>query len=165
MLDFKIIDYKNSVEQDRQIEELLNKVYIEEGFTDILVAQKIFTILHLIEMGELILANSSEGELLGMIICACPGNLTKQIDSILEAEMRLLAVSPLARGMSIGKSLCLAFEKKALSLGCQQFVLSTQPMMNSAHRLYENLGYQRNVSRDWVSATNQFLVYEKSMEA
>lgn len=163
MLEFSIIDYSNTVEQDAQIENLLNKVYIEEGFTDKSVAQKIFVISNLIEMGELILANSSDGELLGMIVCAYPANLTKQISSKVEAEMRLLAVSPRARGMSIGKSLCLAFQKKALSLGCNKLVLSTQPKMKSAHRLYESLGYQRYDSRDWTSGTKQFLVYGKSV--
>jgi len=163
LLNFEVIDYCKTLGLDDQINDLLLDVYVKEGFTDKLVAEKNFVISNLIKWGELILATSADGELVGMIICACPANLTKQTNSSVEVEMRLLAVSPLARGFNIGRSLCLAFEKKALSLGHDKLVLSTQPKMKSAHRLYESLGYQRNESRDWVSGAKQFLVYEKSM--
>lgn len=44
-------------------------------------------------------------------------------------------------------------------------VLSTQPTMRDAHRLYERLGFSRQPHRDWQSSTSRrsMLVYSLAL--
>ncbi|MEU9334297.1 GNAT family N-acetyltransferase [Streptomyces sp. NPDC048290] len=64
-----------------------------------------------------------------------------------EAEIRMLAVSPTARGHGIGEALVRACIARAA--GATRIVLSTQSEMHAAHRLYERLGFVRTPHRDW----------------
>ncbi|MEM2160055.1 MAG: GNAT family N-acetyltransferase [Candidatus Nitrosotenuis sp.] len=82
-----------------------------------------------------------------------------------EAEIHLLAVDHKARCQGIASSLIAACEQRAISFGYSKMVLSTQQSMCGAHRLYEQLGYQRNPMRDWSRGNDKkFLVYEKTLE-
>ncbi|CAL9555143.1 GNAT family N-acetyltransferase [Streptomyces sp. enrichment culture] len=65
-----------------------------------------------------------------------------------ESEIRMLAVSPAARGRGVGQALVQACVDRAGAVG-HGVVLSTQPGMRSAHRLYERLGFVRVPERDW----------------
>jgi GNAT superfamily N-acetyltransferase len=98
-----------------------------------------------------------------MVICVFPTNPAKQIASMDEAEIQLLAVYPHARGQGIATAPIGACEQYALSGGYTRFVLFTQPTMKDAHRLYERLGYKRTPERDWTAANTgkTYLVYEK----
>ncbi|MEV7287383.1 GNAT family N-acetyltransferase [Streptomyces sp. NPDC093252] len=64
-----------------------------------------------------------------------------------EAEIRMLAVAPKARGHGIGEALVRACVTRAA--GAHRIVLSTQSEMHAAHRLYERLGFVRTPHRDW----------------
>lgn len=67
-----------------------------------------------------------------------------------EAEMRMLAVSPAARGRGAGEALVRACVARARATeGCTGMVLSTQPIMKAAHRIYERVGFVRAPERDW----------------
>ncbi|MHC0431684.1 GNAT family N-acetyltransferase [Streptomyces sp. O3] len=66
-----------------------------------------------------------------------------------EAEFRMLAVDPAARGRGVGEALVRACLARAEAAGCTGMVLSTQPSMRTAHRLYERLGFARTPDRDW----------------
>ncbi|WP_151771340.1 GNAT family N-acetyltransferase [Streptomyces abyssomicinicus] len=67
-----------------------------------------------------------------------------------EAEIRMLAVSGEARGRGAGEALVRHCADRARALdGCRRLVLSTQPGMRAAHRLYERLGFVRAPHRDW----------------
>ena len=113
--------------------------------------------------GEIILARSAEGKLLGMIIFVRPASPARQVANLDEAEIQLLAVYPEARGQGIASELILACEERAISFGYSKLVLSTQKTMKKAHQVYEKLGYQRNFARDWSKeGTNKiYFVYEK----
>lgn len=69
-----------------------------------------------------------------------------------EAEIRLLAVTPGARGRGVGKALVAECIRRAHHLGCQRLVLSTRPTMTSAQRLYMRAGFVRAPARDWSKA-------------
>ncbi|MYZ05945.1 GNAT family N-acetyltransferase [Streptomyces sp. SID2999] len=67
-----------------------------------------------------------------------------------EAEIRMLAVARAGRGQGAGEALVRTCAERARALaGCHSLVLSTQPTMRAAHRLYERLGFRRIPARDW----------------
>jgi len=67
-----------------------------------------------------------------------------------EAEIRMLAVDRAARGRGAGEALVRACVDRARATdGCTGIVLSTQPIMRAAHRIYERLGFVRDPERDW----------------
>ncbi|MBC2904867.1 GNAT family N-acetyltransferase [Streptomyces cupreus] len=67
-----------------------------------------------------------------------------------EAEIRMLAVAHEARGRGVGEALVRACIDRARAAGDRTgIVLSTQPLMQTAHRIYERLGFTRAPQRDW----------------
>lgn len=59
-----------------------------------------------------------------------------------EAELRLLAVAPEARGRGLGEALALAAQEEALTWGAPAIVLDTGTLNHTSQRLYERLGYE-----------------------
>lgn len=66
-----------------------------------------------------------------------------------EAAFRMLAVSPLARGRGIGRALVQACVDRVRSAGVRRIVISSEPSMLAAHRLYASMGFWRAPARDW----------------
>jgi len=67
-----------------------------------------------------------------------------------EAEIRMLAVDHAARGRGAGEALVRAcLDRARATEGCVRVILSSQPAMRGAHRLYERLGFVRTPERDW----------------
>lgn len=128
-------------------------------------AEKAFIPDELCRRGEITLAKSPARELLGMIVCVRPISPARQIAESDEAEIHLLAVSPQARGQGLPHISLRLCERRAASLGYLKVVLSTQPAMYAAHRVYEKLGYRRNPLRDWRrDGGKRYLVYEKLLQ-
>ena len=152
-------------DEDRAIRSLLIDVFAGEGYTDRLSAETMSTPDALRQRGDLLLAKSATGDLLGTVICARPTSTARQVAAPDEVELHLLAVHPIARGNGVAAALIAACEQRASSLGYSKMVLSTQPTMRAAHRVYERLGYQHNTSRDWSMAHTgrRYLVYEKRL--
>lgn len=68
-----------------------------------------------------------------------------------EAEFRTLAVAGTSRGQGVGEALVQACIARARAIeGCARLVISTQPSMASAGRLYRRLGFVRIPDRDWM---------------
>jgi ribosomal protein S18 acetylase RimI-like enzyme len=77
-----------------------------------------------------------------------------------EAEIRALAVAPGTQGQGIGRALLGAVLQRATRQGARALVLSTQPEMRAAHRLYEKAGFTRLPDRDWSPESGiELLVY------
>ena len=66
-----------------------------------------------------------------------------------EAVIRMLAVSPDARGSGAGTALVAACLTQAADDGCVLVRLSSQENMTTAHRLYERFGFVRTPALDW----------------
>jgi GNAT superfamily N-acetyltransferase len=64
-------------------------------------------------------------------------------------ELRLLAVSPSARGFGVGEALVAACVRRALEDGARAITLHTSASMHSAIRLYERLGFTREPELDF----------------
>ena len=163
-MDFQIVSYRNSSDEDQAIASLLIQSFIEEGYTDRATMAQLISPTEFRKRGKILLGRSisETGEILGMVILAQRPNLPRQVAKPNEAELQLLAVNPIARGQGLGSRLVKACEQNAAELGYQGMVLSTQPGMKAAHRVYERLNYRRNPMRDWARSNGRsFLVYEK----
>lgn len=64
-------------------------------------------------------------------------------------ELRLLAVSPAARGLGVGEALIAACADRARAHGADALTLHTSASMRAARRLYARLGFVRDPSLDF----------------
>jgi ribosomal protein S18 acetylase RimI-like enzyme len=86
--------------------------------------------------GELILADSQDGEALG---CAA----VRPLEGNAVCEMKRLYVRPAARGLGIGAALVAAIIESAQALGYAEMKLDTLPSMAGAFALYQRFGFMR----------------------
>ena len=89
------------------------------------------------------------GDLLGTVTYCRAGTPWAEVSRAGEAEFRMLAVAPAARGRGVGAALAAWCVQRARADGCTAVVLSTLPMMHAAHRLYGRMGFVRTPDRDW----------------
>ncbi|WNI29351.1 GNAT family N-acetyltransferase [Streptomyces sp. ITFR-6] len=102
------------------------------------------------EEAEVLVAADARGRVLGGVTYAPPGNRWADIAAPDEAEFRMLAVSREARGAGAGEALVRAcIDRARATAGVTGIVLSTQPAMRGAHRIYGRLGFVRTPERDW----------------
>jgi ribosomal protein S18 acetylase RimI-like enzyme len=107
---------------------------------------------------ELAVAVDEDGSLLGTVTFCRAGTPWAEVSAPGEAEFRMLAVAPTARGRGVGSTLTSWCLDRARAEGCKAIVLSTLPMMASAHRLYERLGFVRTPEIDWYPAPEVHLI-------
>ena len=96
----------------------------------------------------LVAVDEHETVLGGITFVAVPGAFANIAEPD-EAEFRTLAVAAAGRGRGVGAALVAHCIDRALVLGRARIVLSTQPTMHAAHRLYERFGFVRRPERDW----------------
>ncbi len=90
-----------------------------------------------------------EGGLLGTATFVAGCGPWHEIAGPDEAEFRMLAVDPEARGRGAGEALVEHMLALTAQLGRQRLVCSSASSMVMAHRLYERLGFARIPERDW----------------
>ena len=93
-------------------------------------------------------ADDSDG-LLGTVTYCAAGTPWAEVSGPGEAEVRMLAVAPEARGRGVGSRLTEWCVDRARRDGCHAVVLSSLGDMHAAHRLYERMGFVRTPDRDW----------------
>lgn len=108
---------------------------------------------------------AAEGDaVLGSVTYVAGGTTMAQRASADEAELRMLGVDPSARGRGIGEALVRACIERAQAAGLRRVVLSTQPEMRVAHRVYERLGFVRREDLDWTPEPDVCLIgYELTL--
>jgi GNAT superfamily N-acetyltransferase len=89
------------------------------------------------------------GEPAGTVTYCPHGSAWAQVTRPGEAEFRMLAVVPAARGLGLGEALVRHCVDRAREDGCHTLRLSTEPMMHAAHRIYRRLGFVRTPGHDW----------------
>ncbi|MCW8381455.1 GNAT family N-acetyltransferase [Streptomyces justiciae] len=97
---------------------------------------------------EVLVATQGDELLGGVTYVPSPGPMT-DLARTGEAEIRMLAVGRPARGRGAGEALVRACIDRARNAERTGIVLSTQPSMHGAHRIYERLGFRRAPERDW----------------
>jgi ribosomal protein S18 acetylase RimI-like enzyme len=98
---------------------------------------------------ELLVARLPDRRVLGSVALVLSGDFGEVTESDDEAAFRMLVVDPAERGRGIGERLVRSCLDRARAAGKRRMVLSTDPRMTAAHRLYERLGFTRLASRDW----------------
>lgn len=142
------------------VERLTVEVYVSEGYTAPERTASLLDTGTRVATTLLLVAETSGGQLCGAVSYIGEGGPLRQIAGEDEGEFRLLAVHPSARGQGAGEALVRACIDAATAGGKRALVLSTQPSMRAAHRLYERLGFVRAPARDWQRPSGpRMLVY------
>ncbi|WP_229685863.1 GNAT family N-acetyltransferase [Longimycelium tulufanense] len=130
---------------------LVTKVYVGEGYVGEAVIPLLNDVDRQARHTELLVA-VEEGHVVGVVSLCRANNLYARLARVDEAELRLLAVEPTARGRGVGESLVRAAVERAAGIGASRLVLSTQPRMHAAHRLFARMGFCRYRDRDWYTS-------------
>jgi ribosomal protein S18 acetylase RimI-like enzyme len=97
---------------------------------------------------ELLVA-ADDGRVLGTVTFVPDGGPLGEIAGPDEAEFRMLAVDPAARGRGVGTALLAHVVDAGRDHGRAGVVCSSLPQMRAAHRIYERSGFRRAPERDW----------------
>lgn len=103
---------------------------------------------------QLLVYVSPSDDVLGTVTVARPGTAYAEISRVDELEVRMLAVSPQARGRGIGGRLMSRVHDLARAEGFTSIALSVIATNTGALRFYDGLGYQPDGSRDWFPVPN-----------
>jgi ribosomal protein S18 acetylase RimI-like enzyme len=98
---------------------------------------------------ELLVARAADGRVVGSVALVLEGEFGEVTESDDEAAFRMLVVDPALRGHGVGELMVRTCLDRARAAGKRRMVLSTDPRMSAAHRLYERLGFRRLPERDW----------------
>lgn len=108
---------------------------------------------------ELWVARLDVGEpVVGSVTFCPPESSMREIARDDEAELRMLAVDPVARGRGVGEALVRHCLDEARDLGLGGVRISTMAQMSGARRLYERLGFERAPDDDWSPAPGVHLL-------
>jgi GNAT superfamily N-acetyltransferase len=101
------------------------------------------------EADLMVALDAATGALQGTVTFCLNGSPYAEVSLPGEAEFRMLAVAPPARGRGVGLAMVRWCIDRAREQGCTALVLSSLDSMHTAHRLYERLGFARLPDRDW----------------
>jgi ribosomal protein S18 acetylase RimI-like enzyme len=97
-------------------------------------------------------------EILGTVTICPEGSVWREIAEPGEGEFRMLAVAPDARGRGVGAALVALVVDRFRRDGAPAIVMSTLPVMQSAHRIYEAAGFVRAPELDWSPTDEVHLI-------
>lgn len=143
--------------------ELTEQVYRAGGFTDDEYAVELRDAGRRIETACVFVAEL-EGRIVGSVTVGWPGTPSAELCRDGEIEVRMLAVAEDARGRGVAERLMDAVEDFGRSRGARGVVLSTEPLMRAAHRLYERRGYVRDPDRDWTIGPFELLALRRDLD-
>lgn len=104
-------------------------------------------------------------EILGTVTICPPGSPWREISEPGEGEFRMLAVAPSARGAGVGAALVDLVVDRFRRDGARAIVISTLPVMRSAHRIYEDVGFTRAPDLDWSpTETVRLIAYRLDLD-
>jgi len=92
--------------------------------------------------GDLLVAER-DGAVVGAVVHVGPGRPRSAIYPDDWSVIRMLVVDPAARGAGIGRALVAATLERAARAGAPAVGLHTSPIMATALRLYEGIGFRR----------------------
>jgi predicted N-acetyltransferase YhbS len=102
-------------------------------------------------LAEVLVAVDDDGTVLGGVTFVPAGDNPLAEHTVPGASsIRMLAVAGAAQGRGVGEALVRACIERARGLGCQHVVLHSTTWMQTAHRLYGRLGFERRPDLDWT---------------
>lgn len=100
----------------------------------------------------LLVAVEDDGQVIGTVTFCVAGTPYADLARAGEAEFRMLAVAPRARGRGVAQQLVRRCIDLARDAGSSALVLSSMETMVAAHSIYERFGFRRVPERDWRPA-------------
>ncbi len=141
-MEFEIASADELALQDAELTALLNRVYVDVGYTNREEAHTLFAPDNVRRRGMLLVAREKETSVLaGMIILVPFDSPACRRAGEDEAELHLLAVAEKFRGCGLGRMLVETAIVKANQLGYAKLLLWTQPSMTVAQKLYTSTGF------------------------
>lgn len=102
---------------------------------------------------EMQLVAELNGEIVGSVLIVPAEPVMESSEGVIMQpgfpEVRLLAVTPAARGWGIGKALMQACIAQARAAGKSALTLHTSDLMKTAKRMYEQMGFKRDPEMDF----------------
>jgi ribosomal protein S18 acetylase RimI-like enzyme len=132
------------------IAELTVRVYVDGNLASDQYTPQLADVAGRAERSELLVVRDAEGRVVGSVALVLSGDFGEVLESDDEAAFRMLVVDPSARGRGVGRLLVTSCLDRARAVGKRRVVISTDPRMTAAHRLYEGLGFTRLPERDWT---------------
>ena len=147
-----------------RIAQLTVDVYIGGGLATAAYAPELADVTGRAGRSELLVVRDPTGSVVGSVALVLHGAFCNVIASDEEAAFRMLVVDPAAQGRGIGELLVTTCLARAREAGKRRVVISTDPLMTTAHRLYERLGFSRLPERDWRPEPDvDLLVYSREL--
>jgi ribosomal protein S18 acetylase RimI-like enzyme len=148
------------------IAELTVRVYVDGGLASADYAPELADVEGRASRSQVLVVRDADGRVVGSVALVLAGDFGNVITSDEEAAFRMLVVDTDVQGQGVGRLLVTACLDRARAAGKRRMVLSTDPRMTSAHRLYERLGFARRPERDWSPVPGvDLLVYALDLEA
>jgi ribosomal protein S18 acetylase RimI-like enzyme len=143
-----------------RIAELTVGVYVDGGLATPAYAPELADVEGRASRSELLVVRDTAGRVVGSVALVLAGDFGNVTTSDAEAAFRMLVVDPDVQGQGLGRLLVTECLERARAAGKRRMVLSTDPLMTAAHRLYERLGFTRLPERDWSPVSGvDLLVY------
>jgi len=147
-----------------RIAQLTVDVYVGGGLATPAYAPELADVAGRAERAELLVVRDPGGRVVGTVALVLTGDFGNVITSDEEAAFRMLVVDPAAQGQGIGELLVTTCLDRARAAGKRRMVISTDPLMTTAHRLYQRLGFTRLPERDWRPEPGvDLLVYSREL--
>ena len=151
-------------EDFRRIADLTVGVYVQGALASDDYAPELADVAGRAGRSELLVVRDAEGRVVGSVALVLSGDFGEITSSDDEAAFRMLVVDAEARGQGVGEVLVRDCLDRARAAGKRRMVLSTDPRMTAAHRLYERLGFSRLPDRDWSPMPGiDLLVYARDL--
>jgi ribosomal protein S18 acetylase RimI-like enzyme len=133
-----------------RIAQLTVGVYVDSGLATQAYAPELADVAGRADRAELLVVRDATGTVVGSVALVLGGDFGNVTASDEEAAFRMLVVDPAVQGQGIGELLVVTCLDRARALGKRRMVISTDPRMTTAHRLYDRLGFTRLPERDWT---------------
>jgi ribosomal protein S18 acetylase RimI-like enzyme len=147
-----------------RIAELTVDVYVGGELATAAYTPQLADVTGRASRSDLLVVRDAEGRIVGSVALVLTGDFGEVTTSDEEAAFRMLVVDPGARGQGIGELLVTTCLERARAAGKRRMVLSTDPRMTAAHRLYERMGFRRLAERDWSPMPGiDLLVYSRDL--
>jgi ribosomal protein S18 acetylase RimI-like enzyme len=147
-----------------RIAELTVAVYVQGGLASEGYAPELADVAGRASRSDLLVVRDADDRVVGSVALVLDGDFGEVTASDEEAAFRMLVVDPRTRGQGIGELLVTTCLDRARAAGKKRMVLSTDPRMTAAHRIYERLGFSRLPERDWSPMSGiDLLVYARGL--
>jgi ribosomal protein S18 acetylase RimI-like enzyme len=145
------------------IAELTVRVYVDGGLASREYGPELADVAGRADLAELLVVRNGEN-VVGSVALVLKGDFGNVLASDDEAAFRMLVVDPTVQGRGVGELLVATCLDRARAAGRRRMVLSTDPRMAAAQRLYQRLGFTRLPERDWSPVPGvDLLVYARDL--